>query len=88
MGERARRVRVEVRVELKPGIMDAESESIQKSLRLLDVPEVESVSTARVYTLSFEGIPRQKAKALAERAVDRLLANPVIHRVTITTLGD
>jgi phosphoribosylformylglycinamidine synthase PurS subunit len=77
------RVRWEVRVELKPGILDAEAESIQKSLGLLGVPAVRRVTTAHVYDLEFEGVSSEEARRLAEAAVDRLLANPVIHRVTV-----
>ncbi len=76
-------MRVEVRVELKPGILDAEAESIQKSLMLLGIPAVARVATARVYDLEFTGVSESEALRLAEQAVDRLLANPVIHRVTV-----
>ena len=79
-------MRVEVRVELKPGILDAEAESIQKSLSLLGIPAVARVSTARVYDLDFSGVSKQQARRLTDEAVDRLLANPVIHRVTIRPL--
>lgn len=74
---------VEVRVELKPGILDAEAESVRKALGQLGVEHVGEVRTARIYQLSFEGVSDSEAHALAERAVDRLLANPVVHRVTI-----
>jgi phosphoribosylformylglycinamidine synthase subunit PurS len=76
-------VRVEVRVELKPGVLDAEALSIEKSLGLLGIPSVHRVSTARVYDLEFSNVSEGEAKRLADEAVDRLLANPVIHRVTV-----
>jgi len=75
---------VEVRVEFKPGILDPEAASIEKSLGLLGIPEVAHVATARVYRLQFSGVSHAEAERLAARAVDRLLANPVIHRVTIS----
>jgi phosphoribosylformylglycinamidine synthase PurS subunit len=75
---------VEIRVEFKPGVVDPEAASIEKSLGLLGIPEVTHVSTARVYRLDFGRVPPAEAERLAARAVDRLLANPVIHRVTIT----
>jgi phosphoribosylformylglycinamidine synthase PurS subunit len=74
---------VEVRVELKPGIFDAEAESITKSLRLLGIPHLGGVSTGRVYTLLFDGVSPEEASKLATRAVEELLANPVIHRVVV-----
>jgi phosphoribosylformylglycinamidine synthase subunit PurS len=76
-------VRVEVRVELKPGVLDAEALSIEKSLGLLGIPSVHRVTTARVYDLEFSNVSEDEAKRLADEAVDRLLANPVIHRVTV-----
>jgi phosphoribosylformylglycinamidine synthase PurS subunit len=75
--------RVEVRVELKPGVVDAEAESIQKALSLLGIPSVRHVATARIYDLEFTGVSESEATRLAGDAVERLLANPVIHRVTI-----
>ncbi|MCI4346457.1 MAG: phosphoribosylformylglycinamidine synthase subunit PurS [Thermoplasmata archaeon] len=77
-------VTVEVRVELKPGILDPEAESVEKSLRLLGVDRLARVETARVYRLSFERLSKEEARERAARAVDRLLANPVVHRVSVT----
>lgn len=74
---------VEVRVELKPGVLDAEAESIQKSLGLLGIGHLSAVRTARVYTLVFAGVNQRAAEKLAAEAVDRLLANPVIHQVRV-----
>ncbi len=80
-------VRIEVRVELKPGVMDAEAESIEKSLALLGIPSVRHVTTARVYDLEFADVSEAEARRLADRAVERLLANPVIHRVSVRPLS-
>jgi phosphoribosylformylglycinamidine synthase PurS subunit len=85
VAERTDSVRVEVRVELKPGILDAEAENVRRALGLLHVDGVRGVEIARVYTLEFAGVSADEARARAERAVDRLLANPVIHRVAIGT---
>lgn len=88
MDEPHRSTTVEVRVELKPGILDAEADSVAKSLALLGIPNVTRVSTARVYALEFSGVDAEAARALAQQAVDRLLANPVIHRVAIASRAD
>ncbi len=79
----SRSVRLEVRVELKPGVLDAEGESVEKSLGLLGIRGVRRVATAHVYDLEFVDVTPAEAHRRAEAAVDRLLANPVIHRVTI-----
>ncbi len=76
-------VRIEVRVELKPNVADAEGESVERSLGLLGIGGVRSVRTARVYELTFEGISAEEARRRANEAVERLLANPVIHRVDV-----
>lgn len=79
----SRSLRLEVRVELKPGILDAEGESVEKSLALLGIPGVRRVSTARIYELEFVDVTPAEAHRRAQEAVDKLLANPVIHRVSI-----
>ena len=76
-------VRVEVRVELKDGVLDAEALSVEKSLGLLGIPSVHRVTTARIYDLEFSNVSLGEAERLANAAVERLLANPVIHRVTV-----
>lgn len=81
-------VRIEVRVELKPGVVDAEAESVAKSLALLGLRSLTAVSTARVFVLTFAGLTVAQAENAAREAVDRLLANPVIHRVALRALPD
>lgn len=79
----SRAVTVEVRVELKPGVLDAEAESVKKSLALLGIQGVGEVRTSRVYTLEFNGVSPEEARHRADQAVERLLANSVIHRVRV-----
>jgi phosphoribosylformylglycinamidine synthase subunit PurS len=86
LGTESRGVRFEIRVELKPGILDAEAESIQKALGLLGIDGVTAVTTARVYTLTFSTATSEEGRQRAQLAVDRLLANPVVHRVSIGEL--
>ena len=86
--EHPRGSRVEVRVELKPEVADAEAESVQRSLGLLGVSALRRVHLARLYELEFEGIDGAEARRRAQEAVDKLLANPVIHRVAIRPLPE
>ena len=74
---------VEVRVELKPGVFDAEADNVARSLGQLGIEGVAEVHTARLFRLTFRGVTPDEARRRAESAVDRLLANPVIHRVAI-----
>lgn len=81
-----RPVRYEVVVALKPAVADAEGESVARSLSLLGIGGVRSVRTSRGYVLEFEGLSSSEARRRAQEAVDRLLANPVIHRVSVRPL--
>jgi len=87
-GPGARTSRVEVRVELKPEVADAEAESIARALGLLGVRALHRVHLARLFDLEFEGVDPPEAERRAQEAVDRLLANPVIHRVSIRSLAE
>ncbi len=75
--------RVEVRVELKPEVQDAEGESIAHALHELGIASVRTVRTARLYDLTIAGVDAAEARRRADEAVERLLANPVIHRVSV-----
>ncbi len=68
---------VEVRIELKPGVIDAEGETVQKSLKLLGYP-VGGVRTVRVYVIDVEADSRKDAEKKIDGACKKLLANPVI----------
>ena len=74
---------IEVRVELKRGILDPEAEAVRKALDLLGIKGLESVAMSRSYTLEFSHADPQEARRRAEASVERLLANPIIHRVSI-----
>jgi phosphoribosylformylglycinamidine synthase subunit PurS len=76
---------VEVRVELKRGALDAEGETVQKSLKLLGYPVVKA-DTIKVYRLTVEAKTKDEAKSLVESASRRLLANPVIQDYKVTVM--
>ncbi len=72
----------EVRIELKPGVIDAEGETIHKSLKLLSYPVV-NVNTVKVYVITLEADSSEDAKKEIDGACRRLLANPVIQNYSI-----
>ena len=74
--------KAEVRVELKPGVLDAEGKTIQKSLKLLGYP-VNEVNTIKVYEITIDSDSVENARAEIEDACKRLLANPVIQNYII-----
>ncbi len=72
----------EVRIELKKGVMDAEGETIQKSLKLLGYP-VDNVRAIKVYEILITAESKKDAEKKIEDACKKLLANPVIQNYFI-----
>lgn len=81
---RERGTSLEVRVSLKPGVADAEGEAVKKALELLSIRGLGDVTVSKVYRLTFPRASAERAARQAELAVQRLLANPVIHAVSVT----
>jgi phosphoribosylformylglycinamidine synthase len=73
---------VEVRITLKPGILDPEARAIQHALSDLGFP-TQRLSTARLFSISLEAEDRSRAEEMARQMCERLLANPVIHRYEV-----
>jgi phosphoribosylformylglycinamidine synthase len=73
---------VEVRISLKPGILDPEARAIQHALADLGFPTTK-LSTARVFSITLEAKNRPDAEEKARQMCERLLANPVIHRYEV-----
>ncbi len=74
---------VEVRIELKSGVLDAEGETVNKSLKLLGFP-AKDVKTVKVYDITLEAGSEEDARKKAENAAKKLLANPVIQNYYVT----
>ena len=68
----------EVRIELKAGVVDAEGETVKKSLNLLGYP-VENVATVKIYKVRIDADAIEKLNS----AAGRLLANQVIQTYSI-----
>ncbi|HDH41875.1 MAG TPA: phosphoribosylformylglycinamidine synthase, purS protein [Candidatus Altiarchaeales archaeon] len=73
---------VEVRIELKPGVIDAEGETIRKSLKLLGYP-VNDVKSLKVYVIDVNADSKKDAEEKITDACRRLLANPVIQNYSV-----
>jgi phosphoribosylformylglycinamidine synthase subunit PurS len=78
---------IEIKVRLKPGVLDAEGKNVQKSLELLGV-HVQSVAAVKTYWIVFERDAEAAAMEAAHEACRRLLANPVVHDYTIRVLPE
>lgn len=73
---------IEVRIELKKGVMDAEGETVEKSLKLLGY-NVKKVESVKVYNITVDAKSKKDAIRQMDDACKRLLANPVIHNYSI-----
>ncbi|MCX6694817.1 MAG: phosphoribosylformylglycinamidine synthase subunit PurS [Candidatus Altiarchaeota archaeon] len=76
---------VEVKVALKKGALDAEGETIAKSLKLLGFP-VKKVDSLKFYKVVVEAKDKQDAVGKMTEAASKLLANPVIQDYEITVV--
>jgi len=76
--------KAEVRVELKKGILDAEANTVQNSLKLLGFKNIGDVSTAKIFVINVNAPTKEEAQEEVEDACKRLLANPVINNYSIT----
>ena len=77
---------IEVRITLKPGILDPEARAIQHALADLGYP-TSRLSTARIFSITMEAGDRAGAEEKARQMCERLLANPVIHRYEVEVRG-
>ncbi|OYT27035.1 MAG: phosphoribosylformylglycinamidine synthase, purS protein [Candidatus Altiarchaeales archaeon ex4484_96] len=76
---------LEVRIELKKGVIDAEGETVKKTLNLLGY-EVEGVNTVSVYVIRLSAESEEEAMEKMDEAARRLLANPVIQNYSISAV--
>ena len=70
---------------MKRGALDAEGETVQKSLGLLGY-EVGKVDSIKVYRIVVKAKSREDAVSIMESAAKRLLANPVIQDYSVTVV--
>ncbi|MDD5112072.1 MAG: phosphoribosylformylglycinamidine synthase subunit PurS [Candidatus Altiarchaeota archaeon] len=77
--------KTEVKIRLKRGVLDAEGETIQKSLKLLGY-DVKKVETIKCYEITVDAKNREDAEKRIEDSCRKLLANPVIQEYTIRVL--
>ena len=73
----------EVRIELKPGILDAEGKTTLKALNLLGFKEVHGVQSIKLFKIDLNANSKEEAEQKVQGMCKRLLANPVINNYTI-----
>ena len=75
---------VEINVGLKKGVADPEGKNVKKTLELLGMSNLGKVQTAHLYTIEIEASSPGEAEEEAKVMCEKLLANPVINRYSIT----
>lgn len=71
-------MKVEVRVQLKDGVLDPQGEAIRQVLARLGYSEVTSARVGKLIVLEVEGQDHEVVRARVDAACRELLANPVI----------
>ncbi|MCQ2052900.1 MAG: phosphoribosylformylglycinamidine synthase subunit PurS [archaeon] len=76
-------VTVEIRIELKKGIVDPEGKNVMKTLKLLGFSGVRSVKSIKVFDVELDASPEEAIKS-GEEMCTKLLANSVIQDFKVT----
>ena len=71
-------MRAIVYVTLKPGVLDPQGQTVQKTLGRLGFPEVESVRVGKYIEIELDERDPARARARVEAMCQELIANPVI----------
>lgn len=79
-------MKVEVRVQLKDGVLDPQGEAIRQVLARLGYTEVSSARVGKLISLEVEGQDQEVVRARVEAACKELLANPVIEDFEVRLL--
>ena len=69
-------------VTLKPGVLDAQGDTVKSALETLGFKGVEEVRIGKFMLVTLNSATREEAKAQVEEMCRRLLANPVIEDYT------
>jgi phosphoribosylformylglycinamidine synthase len=76
-----------IHITLKPGILDPQGKTIQHALAALGFEGVADVRVGKFMELTFDGLSPERARAVAEAACQKLLANPVIEDYRVSFEG-
>ena len=80
--------RVEVFVQLKPGMLDPQGAAVEHALADLGYEGVEGVRVGKWITFEVPGGDTAALDARVDEMCRRLLANPVIERYRFRVVGD
>ncbi|MGM0608360.1 MAG: phosphoribosylformylglycinamidine synthase subunit PurS [Candidatus Muiribacteriota bacterium] len=81
-------IKIRVRINPKPGILDPEGKAINLGLHNLGYNQVDNVVTGKIIDLKINHNDLEKAKDEAKDMCDRLLANPHMENYEIEIQED
>jgi phosphoribosylformylglycinamidine synthase subunit PurS len=76
--------RAQIRVRLKPIVLDPQGEAVLTALHQLDFASVTSVRAGKFLEISLIAASAEEASEMVGRMCEKLLANPVIERYDFT----
>jgi len=74
---------IAVNVHLKKGVLDPQGKAVHHALETLGFKDINGVRVGKQILLDIDTEDKEKAVALAKKAADELLANPVIENYEI-----
>ncbi len=69
-------MKAKIHVTYKKGILDPEGNTVRRALKSMGFEPVASVQFGKYIEMVFDGVSREEAETLAEKACRKLLANP------------
>ncbi len=81
-------MKAKIHITLKAGILDPQGKTILHALGMLGISGAHEVRVGKLIEMTFAGVSRDRAQALAEEACQKLLANPVIEDYRLTMCDD
>ncbi len=87
MADATRLYQVGVRVTLRPAVLDTQGQAILRGLHALEFAPIEEVHAGKFFRLAIRADDEAEALAIASRACERLLANPVIESFSLALEG-
>lgn len=81
-------IRAEIRVTLKPGVLDPQGATLRRSLESLGFGSVADVRFGKLIQVSFEGADPEAVRPQVERMCREVLSNPVIEAYSFQLFAD
>ena len=82
------RARAEVFVQLKPGMLDPQGETLTHALEGMGYESIDGMRVGKWITFRLEGSDKEEISARVDEMCRRLLANPVIERYRFVISDD